>query len=204
MDVSRRNFLIGTASAFGAATMPDLQARILDAGRPILLAPNLVAKRMFVYEGGALLLGDQTIETFPRPTWKEFFIENGSRTAKDLQDNADNWLIDDIETPIDDNNWGDIYEINYDPLPAAYHLLKRLKVGTALRSKTRTAGRLDFYAGSNHPGSNDLWVEAYDDLSVSLLQARLIELKQPIQLVMVTPTVIKLDDFTYDTNPSDE
>ena len=46
MDVSRRNFLIGTASAFGAATMPDLQARILDAGRPILLAPNLVSKRM--------------------------------------------------------------------------------------------------------------------------------------------------------------
>jgi hypothetical protein len=204
MDVSRRCFLIGMASAFGAATVPDLRARIADAGRPILLAPNLAAKRMFVCEGGHLLLGDQTIKTFPRPTWKDHFIEIGCRTGKDLQIWADSWEIDDIEALVDERYWPSIYEANYDPMPAAYRLLKKLKIGTSLRSKTRTAGRLDFYAGSNHPGSHDLWVEAYDDLSVSLLQASLIELKQPIQLVMLTPTVMKLDGFDHDSSASDE
>jgi hypothetical protein len=39
---------------------------------------------------------------------------------------------------------------------------------------------------------------------VSLLQARLIELKQPIQVVMETSTVVKPDDFDHDSVPSDE
>ena len=162
------------------------------------------ANRMFVYESGHLLLGEHTIKTFPRPTWRTFFTDCGCRTANDLQRRADDWQLDDVDVPISDKYWGDIYETNYDPMPAAYHLLKRLKIGTHLRSKTRAAGRLDFFAGSNHPGSNDLWVEAYDDLSVSLLQAQLIELKQPIELVMETDTIRKLDDFPLDSEPADE
>jgi hypothetical protein len=50
---------------------------------------------------------------------------------------------------------------------------------------------LDFYYGNGAPGSNDVWVEASDDLSVTLLQARLIELRQPIRVVMEVATVIK-------------
>jgi hypothetical protein len=35
----------------------------------------------------------------------------------------------------------------------------------------------------NHPGSNDRWVIAKDKLSLSLLRARLIDLKMPIKIV---------------------
>jgi len=204
MGVTRRSFLVGLASAFGVAGMPDLRSRILDAGRPVLLTPNLVSKRMFVYEGGCLALGEQTEETCPRPTWREYFTEIGARTSQDFENRADAWEVEDLEAKIDDDNWENIYEFHFAPCPAAYHLLKRLKVGTTLRSKILTAGRLDFFCGSNHPGSSDMWVEAYDDLSVSLLQARLIEMGQPIQIVMETPTVTKLDGFARDSEPADE
>jgi hypothetical protein len=38
--------------------------------------------------------------------------------------------------------------------------------------------------GGWHPGSNERWAELRDDLTVSLLQARLIELGQPIRIVI--------------------
>jgi hypothetical protein len=41
---------------------------------------------------------------------------------------------------------------------------------------------LEFHEGDNHPGSNDIWVNAKDKLSLSLLQARLIDLKIPIKI----------------------
>ena len=65
-------------------------------------------------------------------------------------------------------------------MPVAYRLLKRLKIVPQTEANRPRNGRLDFYAGSNHPGSNNLWVEAADDFTVSLLEARLIELHQPI------------------------
>jgi hypothetical protein len=90
------------------------------------------------------------------------------------------------------------------PSAAAYHLLRRLNIGTGLRSKERVAGRLDFFAGSKHPGSNDLVVEAYDDLSVSLLQADLITRGAPIRVVMEGETIVKLDGFDHDGPAADE
>jgi hypothetical protein len=40
--------------------------------------------------------------------------------------------------------------------------------------------RLEFHEGA-HPGDNSLWVNAMDQLSLSLLQARLIDLKNADQ-----------------------
>jgi hypothetical protein len=44
----------------------------------------------------------------------------------------------------------------------------------------------DFHEGDNHPGSVDRWVNAKDMLSLSLLQARLIDLNMPIKIVQGT------------------
>lgn len=66
MSLSRRTFLSGLSTVFGAASMPDLRKRILDVGRPILLEPKLVAKKIFVYEGGHLGLGDHWIDNVAR------------------------------------------------------------------------------------------------------------------------------------------
>jgi hypothetical protein len=40
---------------------------------------------------------------------------------------------------------------------------------------------LEFHEGG-HPGDSSFWVNAKDELSLSLLQARLIDLKMPIKV----------------------
>jgi hypothetical protein len=210
MSTTRRSFLTGLVAAFGAASAPELQARILDAGRPILLTPTMVSNCIHVWEGGALALGDHTFKTFERVTYRQLWHDEGSVNGNDDAEvrryaawaTGDADIADEIID--DDRYWSDAYALTYAPPAAAYRLLKRLKVGTGLRSKAKTCGRLDFYAGSNHPGSNDLWCEVADDFSASLLQARLIELRQPIQVVMEVPTIVKFDDFDPDSIPADE
>lgn len=49
--------------------------------------------------------------------------------------------------------------------------------------KTARGPLLEFHEGDNHPGSVDRWVNAKDMLSLSLLQARLIDLKMSIKIV---------------------
>jgi hypothetical protein len=42
---------------------------------------------------------------------------------------------------------------------------------------------LEFHEGDRHPGDNSIFVNAKDQLSLSLLQARLIDLGMPIKVV---------------------
>jgi hypothetical protein len=203
-DIHRRSFIRGLTGLFGVATIPDLEKMILDAGCPILLQPTHVSNTIYVPETGHLFLGDQTIHSFPVVTWKQYFVDLGAKTKMDLVRLTAAWEVDEIDELIDNDQWPGIYEMHYDPMPAAYHLLRRLKIGTGIRSRAKTAGRLDFFAGSNHPGSNDLWVEAYDDLSVSLLQANLIELGQPIRIEMEAGSIVKYDGFDFDSQPADD
>jgi hypothetical protein len=203
MSIHRRSFLLGLASAFGAASIPDLHARILNKGAPILLEPEHISDRIHVYDNGMLCLGDHWEKTFPRVTWLRYFTDLGARTKADIAEYAAIYDIDPGDL-IGDEYWPEVYDLQYTPQAAAYHLLRRLKVGTGLRSKAQTCGRLDFFSGSNHPGSNDQWVEAGCDLSVSLLQAHLIELRQPIQVVMEVSHVVKDDWFDPDSMPADE
>ncbi len=113
----------------------------------------------------------------------------GAATPEDLERYAHEWNVADVGKLIDEDNWSGIYQTHYDPMPAAYHLLRGLNIGPKSLARRPRNGRLDFFAGSNHPGSNDFWVEACDDLTVSLLQARLIELKKPIRVAMGTHSV---------------
>ena len=50
------------------------------------------------------------------------------------------------------------------------------------RWRIRTYPHLEFHEGA-HPGDSSYWVNAKDELSLSLLQARLIDLKVPIKIV---------------------
>ena len=208
MSISRRSFLTGLVGLFGLSGLPELKGQIAQAGQPILLKPPSVTQTLYVYEGGILGLGEDNFRG-PRPTYRQYWLDAGlfkSKNERLLSEYAElEWGDSSLpDKPLDDDTWEDAYEWLYGDLPSAYHLLRRLKVGTTLRSKDLTAGRLDFFSGSNHPGSNDTWVEVYDDLSVSLLQARLIELNQPIRVVMDTPTVVKLDGFDAESEPADE
>ena len=65
--------------------------------------------------------------------------------------------------------------------PKRFLLLSKIDLGPELGSARGPL--LEFHEGDNHPGSNDRWVNAKDKLSLSLLQARLIDLKMPIKIV---------------------
>jgi hypothetical protein len=205
-DLSRRTFLKGLSTAFGAATIPDLQKRILDNGSPILLKPTQVSNRFFVADNGSLALGEIWTPNKMKPvSWHQYFIDCGAKTRDQIAAYADGWDVDDLDEQIDDENWRSIFDIHYAPLSAGYHFLRRTNIGPKTLAKHPRNGRLDFFAGSNHPGSNDLWVECWDDLSVSLLQARLIELGHPIEVIMECAGSIHKDDpSAYGEYPADE
>jgi hypothetical protein len=63
----------------------------------------------------------------------------------------------------------------------AHHLLKSLDLGPP-DSPLRRAGAIFFEKFGGGPGNGYTWVELEDDLTASLLQARLIELRLPINV----------------------
>lgn len=204
-DIDRRSFIRGLAGAFGAASVKDLRARILDNGAPILLKPSKISNRFYVADNGSLALGDIWTPDGMKPvSWLQYFVDCGANTRKLIEEYADGWEVNDIDATIDEDNWPHIFDMHYEPLAAGYHFLKRLEIGPKTLSNNPRNGRLDFFAGSNHPGSNDLWVEAWDDLSVSLLQARLIQLGHPIEIVMEAGCVFKEDPEAYGDEPWDQ
>ena len=67
------------------------------------------------------------------------------------------------------------------PEARAHHLLKSLDFGPP-DSPLRRAGAILFEEFGGGPGNDYTWVELKDDLTASLLQARLIELHLPINV----------------------
>ena len=80
----------------------------------------------------------------------------------------------------DRHDWEDWFDIKGGPLAKAYHLLQKLNLGPS-----RDTGRgplLEFNVG-RHPGDSTHYVNATDLPSLSLLQARLLDLKLPIKIM---------------------
>jgi hypothetical protein len=67
------------------------------------------------------------------------------------------------------------------PQAKAHHLLKQIDLGGS-DSKLKQAGQIILASFGGSPGNSYHWVDLRDDLTVSLLQARLIELKLPINV----------------------
>jgi hypothetical protein len=72
----------------------------------------------------------------------------------------------------------DWFDIEGGPLARAYHLLQKIDLGPERGSERGPL--LEFNIGS-HPGDSTHYVNAKDMLSLSLLQARLIDLGMPLQ-----------------------
>jgi hypothetical protein len=66
----------------------------------------------------------------------------------------------------------------------AHQLLKDLDLDCDPNAPGSKAGMVLFTDWGGHPGSSERWVDLKDDLSVSILQARLIERDLPIKLVL--------------------
>ncbi len=193
MAVSRRTFLSGLVTLFGASSADGLTKRVQDLGKPLMLNPWAVEKTLHVYEGGIMLLGGPALAD-SRPTWRELLAEEGLPVNDPEQIPrilAEKFMEseDELEQPICDVCWPMAYGTTWSPMARAVRLLERLNIGPKLSSRSHGIGQLSFHYGDNHPGSSEVWVEAKDDLSVSLLQARLIELNQPIKVIMAVPSI---------------
>lgn len=107
-----------------------------------------------------------------RRTWEEV-----KRICEDLEV--------DPEDRVDGFSWADMWEYSNSPFARAYVLLDGLDLDCALDARGRKAGLMEFTEWGGHPGSSERWVDLQDDLSVSILQGRLVERGLPIEVVPV-------------------
>ena len=93
---------------------------------------------------------------------------------------------EELDSPLDGFGWEDMWDNFNGPQAKAYHLLKELDLGSD-DSELRQAGDVLFEGCGGAPGNTYTWVELKDDLTASLLQARLIELGLPINVKVGGP-----------------
>jgi hypothetical protein len=160
---SRRGFLIGAGSLLTTAFVKDARSFIGASGRPLLVPPK------------------QVLQTL---SWRNFFIEEGIRheTAAEIENTCEDYGIElkDFDDPVDAYYWQQRFDTEGDPCAMAHHLLCNINFGPNLG--TAKSPQLEFHSGGGALFDNSLWVNAKDKLSLSLLQARLIDLEMPIRV----------------------
>jgi hypothetical protein len=186
--LSRRGFLIGTAGLLTAAFVKDAQSFVRRKCQPLLEAPPEVSQILHWYDNGnglLLTLGAYQLEAPEPPTWREFFNSEGIPHATEDEACAvwaDHMIWpEDYDEPVNERYWYDWFDLEGGPCPKAYRLLDDLDLGPDLDSR-REGPQLVFQEGA-YPGDNSRWVQASGKLALSLLQARLIDLKLPICIV---------------------
>jgi hypothetical protein len=184
---SRRGFLIGVGTVLTTEFVKDARSFIHRNSQPLLASSSQMTETIYWYEipdeGYQLALGPWTYAP-PPPTWRRFFIDQciPHGTNKEIEKLCSDHLIEpgDFDKPMSERYWYYWFDIVGGPLARAYHLLEKIDLGPERDSERGPV--LDFNIGS-HPGDSTHYVNARDMLSLSLLQARLIDLKLPIKVV---------------------
>ena len=212
--LDRRSFLIGTGGLLTASFVRKATAFSQRAVRPFLLPPaRKPEETLYVYrqdwkDYGADDYGDNEYEDNdydakwrvslgpnqpfapPVPTWREHLRSLGHRL--DTREDVERVCIqqglapEDLDKRLNGFGWQDAWDNFSGPQAKAFHLLKKLDLGP-LDSTLRQAGEIIFEEFGGAPGNSYTWVELKDDLTVSLLQARLVELNLPINVKIAGP-----------------
>jgi hypothetical protein len=197
MSFTRRQFLLSTVGAAGGFILPSFYARALEFvdqfEEPLLEPPKRVVDEITICAslGGELNIGEPA-EQIPDMTWREFLTRYHQDSLNSLefywgleesQRDLAPWGLK--ESQLDDaapwdtviGSWGRVDS----PNARAYHLLESLDLGPDLTGP-KAVGGLNFHDGPN-PGAKDyLAVTVEDDISISLLQQRLNDLKTGIKV----------------------
>jgi hypothetical protein len=127
----------------------------------------------------------------PPPTWREQLGSLGHplETHAEIERACGEYglPVDDLDTLLDGFAWEDRWDNLAGPQAKAHYLLKDLDLGQ-VGSALRQAGQIIFEEFGGSPANSFTWVELRDDLTVSLLQARLIELNLPINVAVARET----------------
>jgi hypothetical protein len=99
-----------------------------------------------------------------QPTWREFFINQRIpyETEAEIIVIWNEHYIgpEDFDKPVNESYWQEYWEIEENPCTKAHKLLSKIDLGPKLGSARGPL--LEFHEGDNHPGSNDIWVNARD------------------------------------------
>jgi hypothetical protein len=206
--LDRRHFLIGAGGVLTASFVRKATAFSRKAVRPFLLPPvRKPEETLYVYcqdwkdydseandyedneyedneyeAKWRVSLGPDQPFAPPPPIWREHLRSLGH--SLDTREDIERVCFQEGLAPEERLNgfgWQDSWDNFTGPQAKAFHLLKKLDLGAA-DSKLRQAGEVIFEEFGGAPGNSYTWVELKDDLTVSLLQARLIELNLPIDV----------------------
>jgi hypothetical protein len=193
--LDRRRFLIGAGGLLTASFVRRASAFSRKAGEPLILPlAHKPDETLYVYrqdwsedaEWRVSLGPDQPIAP-PPPTWREHLRALGHplQTNDDIERvcNERHLLPEELDTRLNGFGWQDQWDNFTGPQAKAFHLLKELDLGPP-ESTLRRPGQIIFQEFGGSPGNSYTWVELQNDLSVSLLQARLIELNLPINVAV--------------------
>jgi hypothetical protein len=183
--LDRRKFLIGAGGLLTAAFVKKAFAFSHNVGEPLVLpTARTPEETLFVYlqdwldyetnEYDAkwrLSLGPNQPFVPPPPTWREHLCGLGYRL--DTQDDVERVCIqkglepEDLDNRVNGFSWEDTWDNFTGPQAKAFHLLKKLDLGSAPNSKLKQAGQIIFQEFGGAPGNSYTWVELKDDLTVS-------------------------------------
>ncbi|TIT00224.1 hypothetical protein [Mesorhizobium sp.] len=185
--LTRRGFLIGAGGLLTTAFAKDAQSFIRRTGQPLLAPPVEVAETMYWYDGGEqgylLTIGPWDFCP-PPPTWREFFTNEGIAYATEPEIHTI-WEKHGVgpeayDDPVGGWFWETRFDLETGPCAKAYRLLKRLDLGPKLRCGSDEPHLI--FRDGDVANDDSRWVDASDQLTLSLLQARLIDLKLPIRI----------------------
>ena len=197
--ISRRSFLLGLGSLVTTSFVARARAHVRESGGPLLLQPKRAEETLYLYEGFdcsvepwatkyRVSLGPDQYPPPPPPTWREYLKPRGYtfNSQSDYERAySEMWLMpEDVDQPVDGVSWENVWEFTESPQAKAHQLLADLNLDCDPKEPGRKAGHILFTSWGGHPGSSERWVDLKDDLSVSVLQARLIERDLPIKLVI--------------------
>ena len=197
--ISRRSFLLGIGSLVTTSFVTRARAHARESGSALLLQPKRAEETLYLYEGFdqsdepwstkyRVSLGPDQWPTPLPPTWREHLKSLGYRFER--QEDVErvyrerSLTPDELDQRIDGYSWEDYREHYESPQAKAHQLLKDLDLDCDPKAPGSKAGTILFTRWGGHPGSSERWVDLKDDLSVSVLQARLIERDLPIKLAL--------------------
>ncbi len=188
--LTRRTFLAGAAGSITAALVQKYEWFISEKGEPLIEAPAFPSTDLYVSapDGEWVITLGPPDEDPGTGTWTEFLTAQydiGPLDQESLIEAGESWGIEPelLDTECEWETWYCYWGRNLSPRAHAYRLLQSLDLGPKLSGARGEVGELNFL-DAPFICSDYLGVHAADDLSVSLLQHRLNELKTGIRVVV--------------------
>jgi len=199
--MDRRSFLINSARALGAVLTLNFVSRVENfvqiENLPLLLKPDSHETILFAINddtgGYQLYLGKHPLDDHvPDINWRDLIIDHWGWSEKDgvayLQEDygiSKKEAKEMLDTIAPADSISDWFFLSQSANAKAYFYLSGLDLGPEFGQGQDTAGEIRFIEGYM-PGNDTRMVEVPENVSLSLLQARLIDLGENVKIELET------------------